>query len=76
MSNVYEGSVYVVKDNIDTDQIIPAQYLNLVPTIAEEYQKLGEGLGFIYVASGPLVRSSYRAGEFFIKQYLKQETQQ
>ena len=41
MSNVYEGSVYVVKDNIDTDQIIPAQYLNLVPTIAEEYQKLG-----------------------------------
>src|SRR5205814_9948919 len=23
------------------DQIIPAQYLNLVPTIAEEYEKLG-----------------------------------
>ncbi len=31
----------MVKDNIDTDQIIPAQYLNLVPTIAEEYEKLG-----------------------------------
>jgi len=31
----------VVRDNIDTDQIIPAQYLNLVPTIAEEYEKLG-----------------------------------
>jgi 3-isopropylmalate/(R)-2-methylmalate dehydratase small subunit len=30
-----------VRDNIDTDQIIPAQYLNLVPTIAEEYEKLG-----------------------------------
>ena len=41
MSSVYEGAVYVVKDNIDTDQIIPAQYLNLVPTIPEEYQKLG-----------------------------------
>jgi 3-isopropylmalate dehydratase small subunit len=27
--------------NIDTDQIIPAQYLNLVPTIPEEYEKLG-----------------------------------
>ena len=27
--------------NIDTDQIIPAQYLTLVPTIAEEYEKLG-----------------------------------
>lgn len=33
--------MYVVRDNIDTDQIIPAQYLNLVPTIAEEYEKLG-----------------------------------
>jgi 3-isopropylmalate/(R)-2-methylmalate dehydratase small subunit len=33
--------VYVVDDNIDTDQIIPAQYLNLVPTIPEEYEKLG-----------------------------------
>ena len=33
--------VFVVGDNIDTDQIIPAQYLNLVPTIPEEYEKLG-----------------------------------
>jgi 3-isopropylmalate/(R)-2-methylmalate dehydratase small subunit len=31
----------VVRDNIDTDQIIPAQYLNLVPTIPDEYEKLG-----------------------------------
>ena len=36
-----QGSVYVVRDDIDTDQIIPAQYLNLVPTIPEEYAKLG-----------------------------------
>ncbi len=35
------GKVYVLGDNIDTDQIIPAQYLNLVPTIPEEYRKLG-----------------------------------
>ena len=33
--------VYVVDDNIDTDQIIPAQYLTLVPTIPDEYEKLG-----------------------------------
>jgi 3-isopropylmalate/(R)-2-methylmalate dehydratase small subunit len=39
--SVFEGPVYVVKDNIDTDQIIPAQFLALVPTIPEEYEKLG-----------------------------------
>ena len=41
MQSVFSGPVYVVRDNIDTDQIIPAQYLNLVPTIPEEYEKLG-----------------------------------
>jgi 3-isopropylmalate/(R)-2-methylmalate dehydratase small subunit len=41
MQSVFTGPVYVVRDNIDTDQIIPAQYLNLVPTIEDEYVKLG-----------------------------------
>jgi 3-isopropylmalate/(R)-2-methylmalate dehydratase small subunit len=41
MQSVFSGPVYVVGHNIDTDQIIPAQYLNLVPTIKEEYEKLG-----------------------------------
>jgi 3-isopropylmalate/(R)-2-methylmalate dehydratase small subunit len=41
MQSVFTGPVYVVRDNIDTDQIIPAQFLNLVPTIPEEYEKLG-----------------------------------
>jgi 3-isopropylmalate/(R)-2-methylmalate dehydratase small subunit len=40
-SSVIRGPVFVVGDNIDTDQIIPAQYLTLVPTIPEEYEKLG-----------------------------------
>lgn len=35
------GMIYVLGDNIDTDLIIPAQYLNLVPTIPAEYRKLG-----------------------------------
>jgi len=39
--NAIKGKVYVLEDNIDTDLIIPAQYLNLVPTIPEEYKKLG-----------------------------------
>jgi 3-isopropylmalate/(R)-2-methylmalate dehydratase small subunit len=41
MKSVYTGPVFVVRDNIDTDQIIPAQYLTLVPTIPAEYEKLG-----------------------------------
>jgi len=41
MQSVITGPVYVVRDNIDTDQIISAQYLNLVPTIPDEYEKLG-----------------------------------
>ena len=41
MQSTFTGPVYVVRDNIDTDQIIPAQYLNLVPTIPDEYEKLG-----------------------------------
>lgn len=41
MATVISGPAYVVQHNIDTDQIIPAQYLTLVPTIPEEYDKLG-----------------------------------
>lgn len=41
MSEVIRGKIFVVGDNIDTDQIIPAKYLNLVPTIPAEYAKLG-----------------------------------
>jgi len=41
MAKTITSKVFVVRDNIDTDQIIPAQYLTLVPTIAEEYEKLG-----------------------------------
>ena len=41
MQSVFSGPAYVVQDNIDTDQIIPAQYLTLVPTIPAEYERLG-----------------------------------
>jgi len=39
--SVFTGPVFVVRDNIDTDQIISAQHLVLVPTIPDEYEKLG-----------------------------------
>ncbi|KDN45963.1 Lipoyl synthase [Tilletiaria anomala UBC 951] len=37
-----------------------------------QWQHQAESLGFLYVASGPLVRSSYKAGEFFIKNVIEQ----
>jgi 3-isopropylmalate/(R)-2-methylmalate dehydratase small subunit len=41
MSAHVRGEIFVVDDNIDTDQIIPAEYLTLVPSKIEEYEKLG-----------------------------------
>jgi 3-isopropylmalate/(R)-2-methylmalate dehydratase small subunit len=41
MSKIIRGQVFVVDDNIDTDQIIPAEYLTLVPSKPDEYEKLG-----------------------------------
>jgi lipoic acid synthetase len=43
------------------------------PDEFDELADRGREMGFLYVASGPLVRSSYRAGEFFIKGILKGE---
>ena len=40
------------------------------------WEEKAKALGFVYVASGPLVRSSYRAGEFFVANLLKREASQ
>lgn len=37
-----EGNVYIVGDNIDTDQIIPAKHLSLLPNRPEERRELGK----------------------------------
>ncbi len=37
------------------------------------WQTVAEEMGFLYVASGPLVRSSYRAGEFFMKGIIEKQ---
>jgi lipoic acid synthetase len=44
--------------------VTPERFLDL--------QMLGEKLGFLYVASGPLVRSSYKAGEFFAAKLVRE----
>lgn len=41
------------------------------PSKFKQWEVKGNELGFLYTASGPLVRSSYKAGEFFITSILR-----
>lgn len=41
METVITGKAYVLGDNLDTDQIIPAQYLSYNPSIPEERKYFG-----------------------------------
>lgn len=43
----------------------------VTPEKFDYWKEVGESLGFVFVASGPLVRSSYRAGEFFLKAFVR-----
>src|SRR5438128_8884453 len=58
MQTVITGKAYVLGDNIDTDQIIPAQYLSFNPAIAEERKFFG-----MYACSGvPEAQAGLPAG--------------
>ena len=43
----------------------------VTPEKFKHWETVGNELGFAYVASGPLVRSSYKAGEYYIKNVLE-----
>lgn len=45
----------------------------VTPEKFQQWQDEAEKMGFLYVASGPLVRSSYRAGEFFMKGVIQRQ---
>jgi len=68
----------------DVDVVTLGQYLRpsmqhlpvekyFSPEEFEDLQKRAEAKNFLYVASGPMVRSSYRAGEFFIQGVIEKE---
>ncbi|MFO0599461.1 MAG: lipoyl synthase [Myxococcaceae bacterium] len=70
--------------NVGVDVLTLGQYLQpsqyhlrverfVSPEKFKEYQARAEAHGFLYVASGPLVRSSYRAAEFFMKGLMERE---
>lgn len=41
------------------------------PEVFEEYAEAARNMGFAYVASGPLIRSSYKAGEYYLQNLLR-----
>ncbi len=48
-----------------------AEYIH--PTVFDDLKLKAEKMGFLYVASGPFVRSSYKAGELLIKNIIGNE---
>ncbi len=72
--------------SVGIDIVTLGQYLRPTPKHApvhrfvtpeqfEEYARIGRDLGFRFVASGPLVRSSYHAAEGFVAAQLRPESQ-
>jgi lipoyl synthase len=68
---------------VDCDILTVGQYLRpsgkhlaverfVPPEEFVEYEREGIGFGFRFVAAGPLVRSSYKAGEFFVQRWVGQ----
>jgi lipoyl synthase len=53
------------KRHIPVERYVP-------PAEFDAWRAEAEGLGFRYVASGPLVRSSYKAGEYFLEGLLRE----
>lgn len=83
-----EEVIQTMKDlrAIDVDVVTFGQYLRptehhlavveyVNPNKFNMFKTVGEELGFKYVASGPLVRSSYKAGEFYLEHMIKSERQ-
>ena len=48
----------------------------ITPQQFDWYKTEGEQMGFKYIASGPLVRSSYKAGEFYMEHMIKSKFQE
>lgn len=71
----------------DTDFLTLGQYLRpsprnlpiveyVTPERFNHYRDIAEQLGFRYVVSGPLVRSSYRSEEYFVQRMMRQVRQE
>ncbi|KAF2757391.1 lipoic acid synthetase [Pseudovirgaria hyperparasitica] len=68
--------------NVDVDVVTFGQYMRptkrhmkveeyVTPAVFDMWRRRALEMGFLYCASGPLVRSSYKAGEAFIENVLR-----
>src|SRR5205814_5829014 len=72
MNNLITGKAYVLGDNVDTDQIIPAQYLTFNPSIPEEYRMFGKyALSSVPPAQAGLPKGHvpFHEGDEFVSPY-------
>lgn len=81
-----EEVVKCMKDlrNVGVDVVTIGQYLRpserhlsvveyVRPAMFAKLEEMGRELGFRYVAAGPLVRSSYKAGEYFMEHMIRKD---
>src|SRR5262249_59605637 len=72
MQATITGKGYVLGDNVDTDQIIPAHPLTLNPATPEEYQQLGKhALGSVPPAQAGLPKGHvpFHTADEFVSDY-------
>ena len=48
----------------------------VTPEAFAGYETSAKNMGFLYAAAGPMVRSSYRAGEFYLSNVLRKQSQE
>eukprot|EP00056_Hartaetosiga_gracilis_P001434 m.44882 g.44882 ORF g.44882 m.44882 type:complete len:392 (-) comp10639_c0_seq5:33-1208(-) len=83
LGETHEEITQTLKDlrDVDVDVVTFGQYMQptrrhlkvkeyIEPEVFNQWKEVADEMGFVYCASGPLVRSSYKAGEFFIKNVL------
>jgi 3-isopropylmalate/(R)-2-methylmalate dehydratase small subunit len=66
------GKAYVLGDNVDTDQIIPAQYLTYNPSIPEEFRMFGKyALSAVPMSQAGLPKGhvSFHSDDEFVSPY-------
>src|SRR5262245_33229472 len=72
MHSIITGKAFVLGDNIDTDQIIPAHHLTLNPAIPEEFREFGKhALSSVPAAHKGLPKGHvpFHEGDEFISAY-------